>query len=82
MDLHDLYVTFVYTYYKLNSWMLIYVDDIILIGECNIVIKKLIECFRATDLCDINNFLGMEIIKEGEKLKIKQTKLIRKILNK
>ena len=67
-------------YYKYNCWLLIYVDDIILVGDVQSTIQGLKREFNAKDLGEMKMFLGMEIERGKDILTIKQTKLIEKIL--
>lgn len=72
-------------YSKENCWMLIFVDDIILTGikeKIKETVIALKEEFKAKDLGEMKSFLGMEIERQKGILKIKQTKLIDKILKK
>ncbi|KAI8431647.1 hypothetical protein MSG28_016126 [Choristoneura fumiferana] len=72
-------------YYKANVWLLIWVDDILITGkttEIKKTIEKLKEEFKIRDLGEVREYLGMEIKREHDKLKISQTKLIEKVLEK
>lgn len=67
-------------YYKEDCWMLIYVDDILLIGETKNTKEALKNNFNAKDLGNMKVFLGMEIERNKEQIIIRQTKLIGKVL--
>ncbi|KAI8435899.1 hypothetical protein MSG28_004091 [Choristoneura fumiferana] len=72
-------------YYKANVWLLIWVDDILITGkttEIKKTIEKLKEEFKIRDLGEVREYLGIEIKREHDKLKISQTKLIEKVLEK
>ena len=66
-------------------WLVIFVDDILITGEekeINKVANNLKEELRAKDLGEVNNFLGMEIERKQNKMKITQKKQIQKMLEK
>lgn len=69
----------------INVWMLIYVDDIILTGldeDIEKVVKYLKKEFQVKDFGFPKSFLGMEIRKAKDGLKITQQKQIEKMLTK
>lgn len=66
-----------------NVWILIYVDDILVMGkEENVkeTVKLLQKYFQAKDMGNVKNFLGMTITRNEDKIKITQTKFIEKLL--
>lgn len=66
-----------------NVWILIYVDDILVTGNKNEVqrtINLLEQHFKAKDLGEVQNFLGMKIIRGEDNMKIEQTQFIEKLL--
>lgn len=66
-------------------WLVLYVDDILLIGteeNIELVTKELKNEFKTKDLGVVNSFLGMEIERNEDILKIRQTKQIDKMLEK
>lgn len=68
-----------------NIWLILFVDDIILLGKSENIqktVKKLEEEFKAKDLGSIKNFLGIEIEKKEKTLKLSQQKFIEKVLEK
>lgn len=70
---------------EINVWLVIYVDDIILTGiESNVekVIEGLKEEFQTKDFGEPKSFLGMEIQRERNYLKITQKRQINKMLEK
>lgn len=69
-------------YFKPGTWALIFVDDFLLMGNFEEIKEKLQIVFKAKDLGDIKEYLGMEIHKSKDTVCIKQEKLIRKILKK
>ncbi|KAG7302945.1 hypothetical protein JYU34_012939 [Plutella xylostella] len=69
-------------YTKKDEWLLIWVDDIITMGNCMDTIKKLKEEFNVRDLGEVKKYIGMEIHREQNILKIKQEKMINKIIEK
>lgn len=69
-------------YYKEDCWMLIYVDDILIIGNGEDIIKAIKEEFNAKYMGEMKNFLGMEVKRNKDILELKQTKMIEKILTK
>lgn len=69
-------------YYKNDCWMLIYVDDILIIGNGDDIIKELKQKFNAKNLGKMERFLGMEIQRNEDTIIIKQTNMIEKILQK
>lgn len=56
------------------------IDDILLTGNTQETIEKLKHEFKAKNLGELNKFLGMEIKREGNTLKITQEEYIDKIL--
>lgn len=72
--------------YKSNKlWLLIYVDDIILTGEessLNEFLVILQKEFQMKDFGEPSTFLGMEIEKKNETLKITQRRQINRMLQK
>lgn len=69
-------------YTKKDEWLLIWVDDIITMGNCMDTINKLKEEFNVRDLGEVKEYIGMEIHREQNILKIKQEKMINKIIEK
>lgn len=73
-------------YVKNGTYILVYVDDILLISNRGNEIKSLKDKFKDTfkmkDLGIISKYLGMQIVKEGNKVKISQTEYIRSVLKK
>lgn len=68
-----------------NVWLLLWVDDILLFGEKKRIEElacKLKKEFSAKDVGYLNCFLGTEIVRDKETIKISQHKLIEKILDK
>lgn len=67
-----------------RTWMLIYVDDILVIGK-SVNVKEILllleKQFRARILGQINHFLGMEVIRLEDKIEIRQTKFIDKLIS-
>lgn len=64
-------------------WILLYVDDILLMGEkyyIEEIVKLLQENFKAKDLGEIKIFLGMNIFRDETKLINNQTIFIGKLL--
>ncbi|KAJ8736960.1 hypothetical protein PYW07_000231 [Mythimna separata] len=69
-------------YYKNDCWMLIYVDDILIIGNGDNIIKELKQRFNAKNLGEMKRFLGMEIQRREDTIIVKQTNMIEKIIQK
>lgn len=70
-------------YYNKDIWLLLYVDDILITGEKDKIrnISLLLqEYFKAKNLGEIKEFLGMSIVREEQTLYINQTKFIEKLL--
>lgn len=67
-------------YYKKDCWLVIYVDDILIIGKDKSIIEDLKAEFNAKDLGEIKRFLGMEVIRNSEEIAITQEGFINKIL--
>lgn len=66
-----------------NIWLVVWVDDILITGSENAkeeIIKKLRKEFNAKNLGRIKCFLGTEIIREEDTIKLSQKKLIDKIV--
>lgn len=63
-----------------NVYILIFVDDILIIGNNQNIIQKLKEEFQAKEMGNISKFLGMEIAHTKQGMEIKQTQIIDKIL--
>lgn len=64
-----------------DTWLLIFVDDILLLGNERIL-KKLKEEFKIKDLGEVKNYLGLEITRNNNQMEIKQTDMITRILDK
>lgn len=66
-----------------NVWLILFVDDILITG-CDENIKPIIcelkNKFNVKDLGNVNNSLGMEVKKFKEKIKLSQSKHIRKMV--
>lgn len=69
-------------YNKEDCWMIIYVDDILLIGNSEQILEEIKTQFNAKDIGEAKTFLGMDIHREKDKITLKQTNLIDKILDK
>lgn len=72
-------------YIKQTVLIIIYVDDILLTGQqegVSQIMKDLKEEFCAKDMGQVEKFLGMEITREENSLKITQTGMIEKMLEK
>lgn len=73
-------------YVKNGTYILVYVDDILLFSDDQIEIKWLKEHFnenfKMKDLGNISKFLGMHITQEKDKIIINQTEYIKLILKK
>ncbi|KAI5727868.1 hypothetical protein M8J77_007947 [Diaphorina citri] len=73
-------------YVKNGTYILVYVDDILLFSDDQIEIKWLKEHFnenfKMKDLGNISKFLGMNITQEKDKIIINQTEYIKLILKK
>lgn len=67
-------------YFTNKTWILIYVDDILIIGEEKEIIEEFKREFKAKYLGKMVKFLGMEILYNIDKITIKQTQMIEKIL--
>lgn len=70
-------------YIEENIWLVVWVDDILITGSEEAIeemIKKLKKEFNATNLGKIKCFLGTEIIREEDTIKLSQKKLIDKIV--
>ena len=70
-------------YYNQKIWILIYVDDMLVVGEEKEVgeaVKLLKDHFQAKDLNQVQNFLGMSITRTENKITINQKKFIEKLL--
>lgn len=67
-------------YFKADTWMLIYVDDILIIGNGQDTINALKTEFNAKCLGEVRKFLGMEIERSVNTLIVKQETMIEKIL--
>lgn len=67
-------------YIKDNTWLLIFVDDILILGEGEEIIAKLKKEFNIKDLGEIKNYLGLEITKRKDRLQITQKEMIQKLL--
>lgn len=63
-----------------NVYVLIFVDDILILGNGQKIIAKLKKEFQAKELGNINKFLGMDIKSTEKGLEIKQSSIIEKIL--
>lgn len=63
-----------------NVYILIFVDDILVIGDGQKIIQNLKEEFKAKDMGNIHKFLGMEIRRFDNGIEINQTQIIDKIL--
>lgn len=61
------------------TWLFIFIDDILLLGNKNII-TKLMYKFKINDLGEVRNYLGLEITKEVDKMIIKPTEMIEGIL--
>lgn len=60
-------------YFGREVWCVIFVDDILITGEeeeTNRVINELKSEFKAKDLGEPNNFLGIEITRQGDRMKL------------
>lgn len=59
-------------YFNDKIWIIIYVDDILLLGKDIEKTMKLLKThFPAKDLSEVKNFLGMNITRTKEMMKIK-----------
>lgn len=72
-------------YFTDTIYLLIHVDDIILFSKCqeslDFIKSSLLNRFKMTEFkSDIISFLGLEILKVGDTVYIKQTDLIKRIL--
>lgn len=68
-----------------NIWLILFVDDILLMGnkcEINKISSLLKEEFNAKDMGKVSNYLGIEIRKTENTLKLSQKKFIKNILKK
>jgi hypothetical protein len=67
-----------------TSLLLVYVDDIIIMGSTDSLINhfvhKLSQCFNMKDLGDIHYFLGLEVHRASTHLQLTQTKYLLSIL--
>lgn len=77
---------FIYSHTGIIIYMLIYVDDIIIVGNKNVVINKIITQLSATlsikDLSNLSYFLGIEIVPRGSDIILSQRKYILELLQK
>jgi hypothetical protein len=69
-------------YRKDNVWLLVFVDDILLMGPSSETIQKLKDEFNIKDLGNVHEYLGMEIKREFDRIEISQEKIIKRILEK
>uniref|UniRef100_A0A8D8ZJ24 Copia protein n=1 Tax=Cacopsylla melanoneura TaxID=428564 RepID=A0A8D8ZJ24_9HEMI len=73
-------------YVKGSTYILIYVDDILLISKCENEINGLKDKFKNTfkmkDLGIVSKYLGMQIVRKGNTVKINQTDYIKSVLKK
>lgn len=69
-------------YIKEDTSILIFVDDILLVGKDELIVKNLIKEFKAKDLGEIKQFLGMSINRTEKEIKITQTEMIENLLEK
>lgn len=70
-------------YVKDDVLMLLYVDDILLVGsETSDVVKNLKQEFNVKDMGDISTYLGIEFKRTDEKMEISQCNMINKVLQK
>lgn len=69
-------------YISNSTWILIYVDDILILGEDTQILSKLKHEFKVKDLGDIREYLGLEISRHNNIIEIKQERMIQKILEK
>lgn len=69
---------------KNNILLLVYVDDIILCGpdenQLTKIVKDLEKRFEVTDIGNLKDYLGIEIVDKGEHFELNQSKYIRKIM--
>ncbi|RVE41872.1 hypothetical protein evm_013480 [Chilo suppressalis] len=68
-------------YTSSKTWILIWVDDIIVMGDYEPIIIKLRKEFNVKEMGDISEYLGMEISRKEGELAIKQEKLVKKVLS-
>ncbi|XP_076635451.1 uncharacterized protein LOC143348740 [Colletes latitarsis] len=65
-----------------KALFVIYIDDILISGDSSEVVEALMSKFKAKNMGEVRNFLGMEITRLGSSLFISQEKMIDKVLNK
>lgn len=71
-------------YCKKDCWLIVFVDDLIITGkdvEIEKTVKSLKSLLNAKDMGQVKRFLGMEITKTAEELKIIQRNYIEKLLS-
>ncbi|RVE40811.1 hypothetical protein evm_014540 [Chilo suppressalis] len=69
-------------YRKGKTWILLYVDDILLLGNGDNIVRELEKEFKVKNLGEVKNYLGLEITRIKNRLEIKQTEMIYKLLEK
>lgn len=67
-------------YRKNNTWILLYVDDILLLGESVDIISQLRNEFKVKELGEVKNYLGLEITRKKDRMEIRQSEMIHKLL--
>lgn len=65
-----------------NTWLLIFVDDILILGEEEPILMKLRREFKVKDLGEVQDYLGLEISRKNNIMEIKQKKMIERTLEK
>jgi Reverse transcriptase (RNA-dependent DNA polymerase) len=71
-------------YFRNGVAIAVYVDDVIMIGrttkELDEIVKDLQEEFKVTDEGELSGFLGIDVKRQGNKFRLAQPTLIRKII--
>jgi Reverse transcriptase (RNA-dependent DNA polymerase) len=72
-------------YFRHGVAIAVYVDDVVKIGrsekELNTIVKELSKEFKVTDEGELTGFLGIDVKRSGNKFKLSQPTLIKKIVN-
>lgn len=67
-------------YKNRDTWLLVFVDDILLMGNYEPILNALKKEFNVKDLGNLKSYLGLEIVETKDGLEIGQSKMINMIL--
>jgi hypothetical protein len=85
VESHVDYSFFIYHTGFIHVFLLIYIDDIIIIGNhlaaINLLINKLQSDFSLKDFGDLNYFLGIQAVRSPKGLHLRQSKYVIDLLN-